>query len=79
MSRRQERQVPDTFGYRVRLARLERGLTQEKLAREVDVTLRTVQRWEDNTAAPGSVQLLGLAMALGVTIDSLYPEPEVAA
>ena len=57
---------------RLRDVRLAQGLTQEGLARQVDVTLRTVQRWEDGESDPQGAPLLSLCRALGVDAESLY-------
>lgn len=34
------------LGKQLKQIRLEKGLSQEKLARRLDVTTRTIQRWE---------------------------------
>ena len=80
MSRRALRNLhrAATFGARVRAARQEVGLTQERLARELDVTLRTIQRWEDGTSEPRGTQLMALAQCLSVSASDLYPQPEAA-
>lgn len=77
------RQVKRHFrGDLVRSARAAAELTNEQLARQVDVTLRTVQRWQEGSSEPGGGQLLKLAHALNVAPDALYElksEDEVAA
>lgn len=56
----------------VRLARLRAGLTQEGLARKLDVTSRTVARWEGGTAIPSGENLLRIAGLLGVSTSDLW-------
>lgn len=81
MPRRQLRQLEAgaPFGARLRAARLDSEITQEKLARHMDVTLRTIQRWEDGSTEPRGTQLLLLAAKFGVEPGDLYPEPSEAA
>jgi transcriptional regulator with XRE-family HTH domain len=80
MSRRQVRTFEgSSFGQRVREARKHKGLSQEGLAREVDVTLRTIQRWEDGSSDPAGAQVMRLARVLAVDPAALYPETEEAA
>jgi putative transcriptional regulator len=75
MPRRQVRH--DRFAAeRVRAARKEIGLSNEGLARAIDVSLRTVQRWQDGKNAPQGAQLLRLAKALGLQPEDLYVEDE---
>ncbi len=76
MSRRQARHFR---GDLVKTARHHAGLTNEDLAWEVSVTLRTVQRWQDGESEPRGAQLLNLAYVLDVAPDDFYTETEVAA
>lgn len=48
--------------------------SQEKLAQEMGVTLRTIQRWEKGTSEPRAGQLARLANVLGVELDALFHE-----
>ena len=66
------------FGKRLRKARMERCLTQQKLADEVGLALRSYQCYEQGTREPSLDMLLSLAEALHVTTDSLlksFDEP----
>jgi transcriptional regulator with XRE-family HTH domain len=73
MSRRQARQV-EFDGAALSVARLQAGLTQEQLARSIDVTLRTIQRWQDNEAQPNGAKLLSLAAVLDIAPGVLFRE-----
>jgi len=42
----------DQFSERVKELRKKMGLAQEDLARQIDVSLSTVQRWEGKGASP---------------------------
>jgi len=76
MSRRQVRQLHGPFHERLRAEREAVGLSQEKLAREVDVTLRTIQRWEDRgteRTEPKLSQVVTLARVLDCAVGDLWP------
>lgn len=69
----------NTFQDRMRLALDESGKTQEGLAREVDVTLRTVQFWLAGAREPKGRQLVRLATALDRHPGWFFNEPQEAA
>lgn len=56
-----------TIGWRIRQARLRKGLSLEGLARAVDVGLQSVWRLEYNKSKPASDNLIALARVLGVS------------
>lgn len=61
-----------SFGDRVKQRRKARGWSQERLARELNVSKNTVTRWEGgHTDAPSGGNLDALAQALGTTSDWL--------
>jgi transcriptional regulator with XRE-family HTH domain len=69
-----------TFGERLQRLRSERGLSQEALARAVDVSVRTVARWEAGESGPGLKVAQLVAAALGCKLaDFVAPEPEAEA
>lgn len=51
--------------------RAERGLTQEGLARELNVTRQTVSKWERGLVAPDAVNLVALGRLYGISLDEL--------
>lgn len=59
------------FNRRMREARLNAGLTQEKLARAMDMTTMTIRQWEYGNTQPTLDRFLMLADVLGVSIDWL--------
>ena len=63
-----------SFADNLKRLRLEKGYTQEKLAKKLDVTPQTVSRWECGTSLPDVMLLPVLAQFYGVTIDDLYRE-----
>lgn len=54
-----------TIGDRVRLARTQKGLTQQQLADHFGIARVSVTQWENNTTQPGSDKLIGLTELLG--------------
>ncbi len=67
--------MPDNFGNRLRRLRKKTGLTQEQLAEAVNVSLKTVQRWEFNERQPRIEEIKALAKALGVSEADLLNDP----
>lgn len=61
----------ETLGRRIARLRLEHGMTQERLARELGVTAQAVSKWENDLSAPDIMSLPTLAHTLGVTVDEL--------
>lgn len=61
-------------GLRIKLYREKNGYSQEDLARILDVTRRTVSRWEQNSSKPNGDELKRLATLIGVTEEELLNE-----
>ena len=61
-------------GLRIKLYREKNGYSQEDLARILDVTRRTVSRWEQNSSKPNGDELKRLATLIGVTEEELLTE-----
>lgn len=55
--------------------RAERGLTQEELARALNVTRQTISKWERGLVAPDTVNLSALGRLYGVSLDELVNGP----
>lgn len=55
----------------IKEAREKQALTQETAASLINVTISTVQNWENDRAKPGSDLLLGIAKAYKITIEDL--------
>lgn len=56
---------------RMKRIRTERGLSQEKLAEQLNVSRQTVSKWENGLAVPSGDNLNQLGKALGVSVDFL--------
>ncbi len=60
-----------TTGERIRILRMEKGLSQEGLADGLDVTRQAVSRWETDASLPDIDKLIGLCDLFGVSLDYL--------
>ena len=54
-----------TIGARLHTARITSGQTQERIARAMGVSLRTLQRWETGDAEPSISEWIALGRVLG--------------
>ena len=63
-------------GTRIRSLRLERGLTQEQLAKLASVAQPTLSQYESGHAHPSLRAAKRIALALGVSLDSMIDEDE---
>ena len=65
------------FGRELRKLRQQRGLTQEKLAELVDLSVPYISHLERGTKKPSLEVLTRLAESLGVTVDQLLTGNQV--
>ena len=56
---------------RMKRIRRERGISQERLAEQLNVSRQTVSKWENGLAVPSGDNLNQLGKALGVSVDFL--------
>ena len=61
----------ETMGRRIARLRIEQGMTQEKLAREMGVSAQAVSKWEHDQNYPDISLLVPLATFLDTTTDEL--------
>jgi len=59
------------FGSILKNLRLQKGLSQEKIAEELYVVRQTVSKWENHRSSPGTEQLIRLAAIFDVSIEQL--------
>lgn len=70
------------LGLNLQRLRLERGLSQERLAHLAGLSAYTVQKFEKGESKPGSPMnprmftLIALAEILGTSIEQLLPDPK---
>jgi len=62
---------PETVGSRIRGLRLARGLTQDQLAAELDVSRSAIAQWETDRAGQLRGNLTRIASALSTSVEFL--------
>ena len=62
------------IGTRLKNARVEMGLTQEKVAEEIGVSRQTVSNWENSKCYPDIVNVIKLSDLYSVSLDELLKE-----
>lgn len=76
-------QFSRSLGKRIRAARKSKGLTQEQVAKSLDVSQPAVSGWEQGLTFPTLPALVTLAELLDTTVDELVGndehEPEAVA
>ncbi len=65
-------------GSRVRLQRMLRGISQEKLGEKLGLTFQQIQKYEKGVNRIGASRLFDLANVLGVPVQFFYEEAPVA-
>ncbi|NCC58848.1 MAG: LexA family transcriptional regulator, partial [Synergistales bacterium] len=68
----------ETLGARIKRLRDKAGLTQDGLARRVDVSKNTVLNWEKDRREPRSSEVEAIAAALCVPVSELLPTSETS-
>lgn len=67
------------LGSRIKTLRLEKGLSQEALAAQLEVSRQAVTKWESGQSRPSTANLLALCGVFGVSLDTLVTGVEAAA
>ena len=65
-----------SFNERLKELRIRAGISQEKLARELGASIKSIGNYELGHALPSAEQLPKIAKYFGVSIDSLLTEQE---
>lgn len=60
------------IGSQIKTMRLQRGITQDTIAKHLGVTAQAVSKWENGTAAPDISLLPEISAYFGVSIDELF-------
>lgn len=63
---------PMEIGNQIKALRTRRGITQETLAEQLNVSSQAVSKWERGTALPDIQQLPAISAFFGVSIDDLF-------
>lgn len=64
------------IGKKLKNARLNSGLTQEKVSEEIDVSRQTISNWENEKSYPDIVSVIKLGELYSVSLDELLKGDE---
>ena len=64
-----------TLGKQISRLRAAKGLSQEDLANDLQVSRQSISKWETDTSVPELDKLLKLSEVFGVTLDELVKGP----
>lgn len=59
------------IGKKLKNARMEAGLTQEKAAEEIEVSRQTISNWENEKSYPDIISVIALSDLYSVSLDEL--------
>ena len=59
------------IGKKLKNARIEAGLTQEKAAEKIDVSRQTISNWENEKSYPDIISFIALSDLYSVSLDEL--------
>lgn len=59
------------IGKKLKNARIEAGLTQEKAAEKIDVSRQTIYNWENEKSYPDIISVIALSDLYSVSLDEL--------
>lgn len=59
------------IGKKLKNARIEAGLTQEKAAEKIDVSHQTISNWENEKSYPDIISVIALSDLYSVSLDEL--------
>lgn len=79
MAKRSTQPADTMVGQNIRIARLQRGLSQTELGTRIGVTFQQVQKYEKGANRVGASRLTQIADTLGVSIPALFDGAQGAA
>lgn len=62
---------------RLKELRIEKGLTQKQIAKELKISEDSIYNWEKGRSEPSILDLINLSTLLNVTIDYLVGKVEI--
>ena len=68
-----EKNILDTVSDNIRIARLKKRFSQEKLAEKVDISTKYLNMIENRKANPTVVIVIKICKVLGIDLNSVYP------
>lgn len=63
--------MPDTFGTTFSKLRKDKGLTQDEVARKLNISPQAISKWENDLSYPDVALLVEIAKIFNVTVDEL--------
>lgn len=66
--------MKNCFAKNLKALRVERGLSQKQLAKELDTTIKTLSHWETGYSEPSIDLILRIASFFDTTTDTLLSE-----
>jgi len=66
------------FGEKLTKLRKQKGLSQEELGYELNVTRQTISKWELGQTTPEMEKLVEMSRVFGVTVDELTSQEETS-
>lgn len=69
-----DKTILDKVSDNIRIARLQQRLSQEKLAEMVDISTKYLNMIENRKANPTIVIVVKICVALGISLDTIYPQ-----
>jgi len=66
------------IGKKLKNARIEAGLTQEKAAEKIDVSSQTISNWENEKSYPDIISVIALSDLYSVSLDELLKGDQMA-
>ena len=64
------------IGKKLKDAKLQSGLTQEKVAEELNVSRQTISNWENEKSYPDIISVIGLSNLYSISLDDLLKGDE---
>jgi transcriptional regulator with XRE-family HTH domain len=65
------------FSENLRIARKQKGLSQEQLAESLDISRQAISKWESDEGYPETEKLIQIAGVLGVSLDYLLLDEQL--
>lgn len=69
-----DKQILNNVSDNIRMARLQRRISQEKLAEMVDISTKYLNMIENRKANPTIVIVIRICKALGIDLNTIYPQ-----
>ena len=60
-----------TIGYKIRQYRIEKGMSQEDIIRQLGISRQTLSAWENDRSLPDIISLIRLSEIFETTVDDL--------